>query len=408
LAKAEPSALLVEINWRRAATGTSGAGGVDHHRGVAGRVRAAALRIQVGSVMKNFRLLKRTRQVTEYSCGASALQSVLSYWGKEIDERELMKLMGTTEEEGTYPEKMVNAARSLGFDVEAKQDLTLDEVRKFTDAGHPMIALAQVWLSQSMAAAKSVQDEWDAGHYIVVLGVDEKNVYFQDPYARNCKAFVPRKLFEDHWHQVMGGDLKRNPKLYHVGIFVRGKQPAPVSAADEVKSVSLDFTKLGSLNLMVTRFPGRAFPIDIMEQLKAMLDQQVVRPNAFIFLSKTEHGLFGMEGSGLQEGADAAEINALVTALTSRMVEKQDKSATAVSVEAAVKAAAQGDFGLSHGALQVIGDKLAPGHSALIVLFENLWERKFREAMRKLGGTVTNQRLITPEDLERSAKELIA
>jgi hypothetical protein len=50
--------------------------------------------------MKNFRLLKRTQQATEYSCGASALQSVLSYWGSDVDEHELMKLMGTTQEEG--------------------------------------------------------------------------------------------------------------------------------------------------------------------------------------------------------------------------------------------------------------------------------------------------------------------
>ena len=358
--------------------------------------------------MKNFRLLKRTRQVTEYSCGASALQSVLSYWGKDIDERELMKLMGTTEEEGTYPDKMVNAARALGFDVQAKQDLSLDEVQKFTAPGHPMIALAQVWRSQAMAGAKALEDEWDAGHYIVVLGVDEQNVYFQDPYARNCKAFVPRKMFEDHWHQVMGGDLKRNPKLYHVGIFVRGKQPAPVSLAEEVKAAALDFTKLGSLNLIVTQFPGRAFPIDIMEQLKSILDPQSVRPNAFIFLSKTKDGLFGMEGSGLQEAADVAEINALITAITSRMVEKQDKAATAASVEAAVKAAAQGDFGLSHDALQALGSKLAPGHSALVVLFENLWERKFRDFTRNLGGTVTSQRLVTAEALAKAAKELVA
>jgi predicted double-glycine peptidase len=359
--------------------------------------------------MKNFRLLKRSRQVTEYSCGASALRSVLSYWGKEVDEHELMKLMGTTEEEGTYPENLVNAARALGFDVEGRQDLTLDEVKKFTDAGHPMIALGQVWRSQSMVAAKSLEDEWDAGHYIVVLGVDENNVYYQDPYARMCKAFLPRKLFEAHWHQVMGGDLARNPKLYHVGIFVRGKQPAPVSLAEEVNAAALDFTKLGSLNLMVTRFPGLAYPIDIMEQLKGMLDRQNVRPNAFIFLAKTKDDeLFCMEGSGLTEDADAAEINAVVTAITSRMVEKQDKAATAASMEAAVKAAAQGDFGLSHAGLQAIGSKLAPGHSALIVLFENLWERKYRALMGKLGGTVTNQRLITAEALEKTAKELIA
>jgi hypothetical protein len=292
--------------------------------------------------------------------------------------------------------------------VEGRQDLTLDEVQKFTDAGHPMIALGQVWRSQSMAEAKALEDEWDAGHYIVVLGVDKENVYFQDPYARMCKAFVSRKMFEDHWHQVMGGDLKRNPKLYHVGIFVRGKQPAPESVAEEVRSATLDFSKLGSLNLIVTQFPGRVFAIDALEQVKAMLDQKVVRPNAFIFLSRTKDGLFGMEGSGLQEDADAAEINAVVTALTSRMVEKQEKGATAAGIDAAVKAAAQGDFGLSHGALQALGEKLAPGHSALVVLFENLWERKYRDLMHKLGGSITNQRLITAEALEKAAKDLIA
>jgi len=62
-----------------------------------------------------FRLLKRTRQVTECSCGASALQSVLSYWGRDVDETELMKLLHTTPEAGTYPEDIVAGARALGF-----------------------------------------------------------------------------------------------------------------------------------------------------------------------------------------------------------------------------------------------------------------------------------------------------
>ena len=143
--------------------------------------------------MTSFRLLKRTRQVTEYSCGASALQSVLAYWGKDVYERELMRLMGTTEEEGTYPDKIANAARALGFEAEVRENLTLDEVRRFTEGGNPMIALAQVW--RSAKSGKSVADEWDAGHYISVLGVDDDNVYFQDPYVRMCKAFAPRRMF---------------------------------------------------------------------------------------------------------------------------------------------------------------------------------------------------------------------
>jgi hypothetical protein len=133
--------------------------------------------------MTQFRLLTRTRQVTEYSCGACALQAVLSYWGKDVDEEDLMKVLNTTSEEGTYPEDIVRGAQSLGFEAEARDRLTLDEVERFTADGRPMIALAQVWRSEKNSPG-SVAEDWDNGHYIVVLGVDKDYVYFQDPYAR--------------------------------------------------------------------------------------------------------------------------------------------------------------------------------------------------------------------------------
>src|SRR5262245_33513250 len=184
--------------------------------------------------MNNFRLLTRTRQSTEYSCGASALQAVLSYWGRDVAEAELIELMHTNPEVGTYPEDIVRGARSLGFDAELKEGLTLDEVERRTAGGDPMIALGQVWRSQK-GQASSVADEWDNGHYIVVLGVDKDYVYFQDPYVRMSKAFVPRRSFEEHWHQAMGGDRVNNPELIHLGIFVRGQRPAKKRAASRPK-----------------------------------------------------------------------------------------------------------------------------------------------------------------------------
>ena len=101
--------------------------------------------------MTNFRLLSRSRQSTEYTCGPSALQAVLRYWGKDVAEEKLAELCKTTSEVGTYPEDLVRGAQALGFKANAKANLTLDEVEKFTAKGHPMIALAQVWLSQSSA-----------------------------------------------------------------------------------------------------------------------------------------------------------------------------------------------------------------------------------------------------------------
>jgi hypothetical protein len=45
---------------------------------------------------------------------------------------------------------------------------------------------------------------------------------------------------------------------------VRGAQPASASLAQEVETATLDFAKLGSLNLIAMLFPRRIFPLDLM------------------------------------------------------------------------------------------------------------------------------------------------
>jgi hypothetical protein len=41
-------------------------------------------------------------------------------------------------------------------------------------------------------------------------------VYFEDPYVRRGKGFMPRETFDQHWPHVMGGDLEKAPKLIHL------------------------------------------------------------------------------------------------------------------------------------------------------------------------------------------------
>jgi hypothetical protein len=234
-------------------------------------------------------------------------------------------------------------------------------------------------------------------------------VYFQDPYVRNCKAFVPRAMFEAQWHHVMGNDVKRNPKLEQLGIVIRGKQRATTTLAEEVKLASLDFAKFGSINLLVAKFTGHVFPIDLLEDVKGLLDPKSVRPNAFLFVRKGPDGkVAGMEGSGLEDAADVAEFNAIITAITSRIIEHRPGTSAADEIEAAARAAAEGDFGLSAEALQAVADRLQPNQSALVVFFENLWERKFKEIAGKYGGEIVNQRMVTPRALAEAAQKLVA
>lgn len=356
--------------------------------------------------MSDFRLLTRTRQATEYSCGASALQAVLSYWGKDVDEAELMKLLKTTPEEGTYPDNIVQGARSLGLEAELRENLTLDELQWFTAKGAPAIALAQVWRSQKGSASSAAED-WDDGHYIVVLGVDKDYVYFQDPYIRMSKAFMPKTIFDEHWHQVMGGDLKKNPKLIHLGIFIRGQKPAERKTVERVSLSGVDFEKIGSLNLLIIQFPGVLLPYDFLSELHEVFSSGTVRPDAFIFLRKDkDNNITGMEGSRLQEGDDIAAINAVLAAVTSRSVGSPESARS--KAEAAIRAAAEGDFGLSASDIRRIAQKLAPDHSAIVVLFENVWEREVKKIARKYNGAVVGQRLISPQALAKVAHELVA
>jgi predicted double-glycine peptidase len=356
--------------------------------------------------MNEFRLLKRSRQVTEYSCGASALQSVLSYWGSDVDEAELMKLLHTTEAEGTYPEDIVRGARSLGFEAEARDHLTLDEVQRFTAEGHPAIALAQAWLSEK-AMADSVAEEWDTGHYVVILGVDEDYVYIQDPFARMSKAFMPRRAFEEHWHQVMGGDLVNNPKLEHLCIFVRGNTPARRRQVAKNVLAELVFRNLGSLNLMIAQFPRHLYPYDFLNELQEIWTAGNVRPDAFMFLRRDRNGeLMGMEGSRLHDAEDIASINAVLAAMLARSIGTPEM-AGAKAAEA-VAAANAGDFGLSRDDMHSIAQNLPAGHSAIIILFENVWERRFREIAANHGGSLVAQRLISPDRMAATARDIAA
>lgn len=355
--------------------------------------------------MAGFRLLTRTRQITEYSCGASALQAVLHYWGRDVDETELMRIIGTSEDVGTYPENIVRGVRALGFQAEARENLTLEEVARFTADGNPMIALAQVWRSQK-AEHIAPEDEWDNGHYIVVLGVDEEFVYIQDPYLRMGKAMVARRLFERHWHQIMGGAQAANPKLMHLGILIRGERPAPERESAAIDPAAIDFAQLGSFNLLITHFDRPLMPFDLMDSMREVWASGVVRPDAAILVVKNQHGeVMAMEGGRLEEEHEVAAISVMLSVLANRGL-GAPQAARQVAAQT-LEAVGEGDFGLSTESLRAIASKLEPGRSVLVLLVENTWERRFRALAREYGGEVREQRLVSSATVAAAARSLL-
>ncbi|WP_024297173.1 hypothetical protein [Methylomicrobium lacus] len=89
----------------------------------------------------------------------------------------------------------------------------------------------------------------------------------------------------------------------------------------------------------------------------------------------------------------------MIAALASQSVAVSE--AAQAKAESTAHAAREGDFGLSATDIQKIADKLPPDHSAVIVLFENVWEKTFKKIAGKYNGSVTQQRIIPSDSLSR-------
>ncbi len=354
--------------------------------------------------MTQFRLIKRTRQLTEYSCGASALQSVASHWGKEIEEDALMKLLGTNPEVGTFPQDMVRGARALGLDAEWRGNVSLDEIASHTSRGHPVIALAQLWRSEKDTPA-SAADEWDCGHYIVVLSVDREHVYFQDPYVSMGKGFVPRAMFEEHWHQIMGGAaLARSPKLVHVAIFVSGEEPKRRADDAGVMVPKIDFGAMATVNVVNVEFRRHLLPFDFLDELRGFEEGDTTAA-AFVLLRKDELGrISGMQGGRVRDASEAIRLNALIAALAFQA--SGGNGSVRAGALSAARAAAAGDFGLAATDLKRHASILSPGTSEIILISEDVWDRRLGEAVRKHDGTVARRRLVGRSELDELGREI--
>ena len=169
-----------------------------------------------------------TRQSTEYSCGAAAMQAVLGYWGRDIGEEDVREMLNTNEESGTYPDDIIRVARALGLQAEYKENMSMNDLENYVAEGIPVIVDCQAWRSVSQYN-ESWTDTWYNGHWMVVIGIDDKNVTLEDPYILGDRGIMSREEFEARWHNVRGLDETDTGKQIHMGIAISGEMPASTS-----------------------------------------------------------------------------------------------------------------------------------------------------------------------------------
>lgn len=163
------------------------------------------------------------RQSTPYSCGAAALQAILHFNGIEAREDELMKELRTTSAQGTHPESILRVARERGLRAELREGLGLEDLRASLQRGVPVIADIQAW-TNGKPAGFSWKDDWEDGHYVIVLGMDSNHIYVEDPSLLGCRGTIPRQEFLERWHDYEGDPpYDASDRAYvHMGIFIEG------------------------------------------------------------------------------------------------------------------------------------------------------------------------------------------
>lgn len=162
--------------------------------------------------------LPSSRQQTDYTCGAVALRSIAKYYGKDLkDEEAFRQLCNSGKNKGTHPEDIAKAARALGFDATVKENLTVDELISYISKKIPVICAIQAWGNEK--EYKELRD----GHYVVAIGFDNDNIYFEDPSISGSRPYLSKKEFLKRW--IDREAYIDNPIKKRLGIIIKGNRP---------------------------------------------------------------------------------------------------------------------------------------------------------------------------------------
>lgn len=121
-------------------------------------------------------------------CGPASLKIVLEYYGVSKSEDALAQLAGATQKHGVDATGIIRAAHSLGFVASITDNATLEDIAGYLERKIPLIV---DWFSQ------------DDGHYSVVAGMDETNIYLEDPELGHQRALT-RAAFQTVWFDFPG------------------------------------------------------------------------------------------------------------------------------------------------------------------------------------------------------------
>ena len=147
--------------------------------------------------------LPKVAQKHNFDCGAAALKSVYEYENPDDinDISKYIKLLGSSEKDGTDTISLELACELLGLKVFKHSNMSLKRLEKEIDTGSPVLCLIR---------------SNDHGHFVIAFGTDKENIYFEDPYKKKLNGFLKKQEFFERWTE---GDTISD--LHRFGLVIK-------------------------------------------------------------------------------------------------------------------------------------------------------------------------------------------
>lgn len=136
------------------------------------------------------------------ACAPATLKMLLMYWdlpGKEKRDIDFFEALHHTPELGVDDETFVNALPGFGLEAAVKEYATFDDIKEWLDKKVPVVV---DWFTPGRL--DRADGEMPDGHYSIVVGLDDSNIYMQDPETGGLRT-IARKDFYRVWF-----DFKQN------------------------------------------------------------------------------------------------------------------------------------------------------------------------------------------------------
>jgi ABC-type bacteriocin/lantibiotic exporter with double-glycine peptidase domain len=166
------------------------------------------------------------KQGFDWSCGTTAMNMILSYYGNDVYEKEIMDIAKITKADGAPIEGLKDVAKYFGLKYKESFNFSTDDLRKHVDNGWPTLIMIQAW---HKIDNPDWDNEWDQGHYTAAIGYDKKRIIFADPLSIK-RVFLSDAALNSRWH----GWSDSGKKIGHWGLVFTNKSKYNVDEIEEM------------------------------------------------------------------------------------------------------------------------------------------------------------------------------